>query len=115
MERIYPDDLFIDTAFSKATEFFKNEVLPELLGKWYSKTCTTCPLSTTSNFDKSNDENMPPPSSSVTWCYCKGEEMGEMIGCDSESCPIQWFHTACLKMKHTPTGKRFCPECTKKL
>ena len=32
-----------------------------------------------------------------------------MIFCDNDDCPIQWFHTSCLKMKRVPKGKWFCP------
>ncbi len=34
---ILRDEEFLMTAIEKATEFFKYSILPELLGKWYSK------------------------------------------------------------------------------
>ena len=37
VERIYLDNTFISDAMDKATSFFKVAVLPELVGKWYSK------------------------------------------------------------------------------
>ena len=37
IERILPDDAFMEHATEKATEFFKHAILPELLGKYYSR------------------------------------------------------------------------------
>ena len=36
--RIVLDEHFIDSAIAKAMLFFKAEVFPELVGKWYTKT-----------------------------------------------------------------------------
>ena len=35
--RIEPDDYYIAQAFDNATAFFKYGILPELVGKWYTK------------------------------------------------------------------------------
>ena len=37
IERIIPADAFMEHATEKATEFFKHAILPELLGKYYSR------------------------------------------------------------------------------
>ena len=37
VQRIYPNEKFLATALEKVTSFIKLGVLPELLGKWYSK------------------------------------------------------------------------------
>ncbi len=42
------------------------------------------------------------------------KEEGEMIACEDDSCPIEWFHTSCLKLSNIPRGKWFCPDCRKK-
>ena len=36
-QRIFPDDMFMASALEKCEQFVKVAVLPELLGKWYSK------------------------------------------------------------------------------
>ena len=38
--RIKPDFEFMDETISKATAFFKQVILPELLGKWFTRTST---------------------------------------------------------------------------
>jgi len=51
--------------------------------------------------------------SSLTFCYCKGPEIGEMVACDNRDCTIEWFHLKCLKitLDSIPKGKWYCPDC----
>ena len=46
-----------------------------------------------------------------TYCICDGPEYGEMIACDDDECPVEWFHLACVGLKTAPKGKWKCPEC----
>ena len=51
----------------------------------------------------SNKQPVNPPETEAeeddgSWCYCKTNKGGNMIGCDNESCPIQWFHQECVQM-----------------
>uniref|UniRef100_A0A8C5YTY3 Zinc finger PHD-type domain-containing protein n=1 Tax=Marmota marmota marmota TaxID=9994 RepID=A0A8C5YTY3_MARMA len=45
--------------------------------------------------------------------YCLGNQVsyGEMIGCDNDECPIEWFHFSCVGLNHKPKGKCYCPKC----
>ena len=36
---------------------------------------------------------------------------GEMIGCDNDSCAIEWFHFNCVGLTNKPKGKWYCPKC----
>lgn len=36
---------------------------------------------------------------------------GEMILCDNDLCPIEWFHFSCVQLVSKPKGKWFCPNC----
>lgn len=38
-----------------------------------------------------------------TYCHCNRISFGEMIGCDNDDCPIEWFHLACVGL--TPETK----------
>ena len=114
IERIYLNKDFIRNAFDRASTFIKVGVLPELVGKWFSK----APLhqGSTATTDRQNAV-----SSTVTrstdgrekklYCICQQEESGRMIACDNEACPVIWFHVACLKMQRIPKGKWFCEAC----
>lgn len=112
IERIYPDEEFMASCIEKAQYFFQNAVLPELIGKFYSRpdtVSTNLPSESSiceSQQDTSTDEQV--------YCYCKGPESGKMIGCDNQSCPFQWFHFDCLNLKAPPRAKTwYCPDCRK--
>ncbi|KAG7458639.1 hypothetical protein MATL_G00222680 [Megalops atlanticus] len=46
-----------------------------------------------------------------TYCLCDQVSYGEMIGCDNEQCPIEWFHFSCVGLTYKPKGKWYCPKC----
>ena len=119
-ERIYPDSDFWHTCIDKATHFFRICILPEILGKWYTRPFSV-PLQTNSKTGGLSEQCSPCTSTSdgglnkKLYCYCKQPEDGvaEMIACDNPQCLIEWFHTDCLKIKHIPKGKWYCPDCRK--
>ena len=112
VQRIYPDDTFVDSALEKCEQFIKVAVLPELLGKWYSKE----PLKklNSASLEDDNDQTGTDHDDTGLCCYCRKEESGQMITCDNAECYIQWFHTKCLHVKKIPKGKWFCPDCCKR-
>lgn len=48
------------------------------------------------------------------YCTCRSVSYGNMVGCDNEECPYEWFHWSCVGLKSEPPGKWFCPECRAK-
>ena len=47
-----------------------------------------------------------------SWCVCGSPESGEMLGCDSKSCAIEWYHLQCTGFSQAPDeDKWFCPFC----
>ncbi|CAI9732033.1 of growth 1-like [Octopus vulgaris] len=46
-----------------------------------------------------------------TYCECNQVSYGEMIGCDNDLCPIEWFHFSCVNLTSKPKGKWYCPKC----
>lgn len=72
----------------------------EILGKFYTvpRNTSVAPAEATANNRDS-------------YCYCEGPDKGDMIGCDNENCPYQWFHLECLNIKAPKTKKWFCPDC----
>ena len=88
--------------------FIKLGVLPELLGKWYSRE-PVASISSTGN------EQVEECAHGELCCYCRKEEYGElMIYCDNNDCCIQWFHTTCLQITTIPKVKWYCPDCQRK-
>ncbi|XP_055637898.1 inhibitor of growth protein 2 [Toxorhynchites rutilus septentrionalis] len=61
-------------------------------------------------------EDTPPPEEAIdpdepTYCLCDQISFGEMILCDNDLCPIEWFHFSCVALMSKPKGKWFCPNC----
>ena len=100
MERIEPDMNFLDKAVAKAQLFFVQGVLPELVGKWYSR-----PHSQTVPGASADS----PPAAP---CYCQNEAVASLIiECKSGVCKIKLFHLTCLGLKNPPKRKWLCPDC----
>lgn len=36
---------------------------------------------------------------------------GEMILCENDLCPIEWFHFSCVSLQSKPKGRWYCPNC----
>lgn len=49
-----------------------------------------------------------------TYCYCDTVSYGDMIACDGDDCPREWFHLACTGLSAAPKGSWFCDECVSK-
>ena len=106
VQRITIEKEFIDDAMKRAEPFVKQGILPELVGKWFTRQKTS--------LNEEQIAEQPDVSTKQVWCYCKkGEEYGAMIACDNEHCPIEWFHFSCIQMdpSRAPKGKWYCPEC----
>lgn len=58
---------------------------------------------------------MPIDNSEPRFCSCRDYSHGSMIACESEECPYEWFHLACVGLtpEATPKGPWFCPTCSK--
>lgn len=61
-------------------------------------------------------DETPPPEEAIdpdepTYCLCDQISFGEMILCDNDLCPIEWFHFSCVALQSKPKGKWFCPNC----
>jgi len=46
------------------------------------------------------------------YCLCQNVSFGEMVACDNDECPYEWFHWSCVGLKSEPNGAWYCPVCT---
>lgn len=53
-------------------------------------------------------------SSEPVYCTCKRVAFGDMIACDNEDCPIEWFHYGCVNLTRKPRNAWVCPLCSNK-
>ena len=92
---VIKDKKFCNDLKIKHEQVFKKVLLPELV---------------TRNLDPSNNKTQK------LYCYCQRRSFHPMIGCDSISCKIEWFHYSCVNLVRTPAEKKkwFCPDCIKK-
>jgi inhibitor of growth protein 3 len=50
------------------------------------------------------------------YCFCQRVSFGEMVGCENDKCPYEWFHLGCVGLKEAPKDQDvwYCPECRPK-
>ncbi|CAC5396060.1 unnamed protein product [Mytilus coruscus] len=97
----------------KSKHLFITAILPELIGKFYSRLPNRQPLKPVVNNNLCEKESKSKDNEEELWCFCAQVESGKMIYCDNEECPIQWFHYTCLGISCAPRGKWYCPDCRK--
>lgn len=58
-------------------------------------------------------EHDPDDPDEPKYCYCNRGSYGEMVACDNESCPREWFHLGCTELREAPSEevKWYCREC----
>jgi hypothetical protein len=84
----------------KALHIFQVAILPELVGKFFTRT-TDHTVSTEDS------------SSQAVFCYCQDIEYGQMVACENSQCRFEWFHFGCVGLKTEPKGVWYCPDCRK--
>ena len=98
-EWILPVVDFISEQLEIAENFFHLAILPESIGKWFTRDHTSLPVVTVQC-----DEHIEEDDGS--WCYCQEIKGGDMIGYENASSSIKWLHKECLKAK-TPKESGF--------
>ena len=114
IERVLLDQGFIEEKLKKAERLFRLAIIPELLGKWFTRGNTQLPdmISTTDDLHEDADkigEDDDDDDDDGSWCYCKQPRRDAMVGCDNPSCKIKWFHMACLCISKAPKGSQLPP------
>ena len=97
-DRIYPDQLHSKTVMPKLELFWKICILPEVLGRWYTRRCDV-------------EENLQTDSNTI--CFCKGKPSGKVICCSNAKCQYKQFHTTCLALDVLIPKQWYCPHCCK--
>ena len=99
---------------TKQNNLFRQLLLPELIGKFFSRTNDVILNSTPVDQCSSSSLIVQNLTAEDVYCYCKGPEEGEMVACDNNDCKFKWFHMSCLKLSSLPKSKYwYCPDCRK--
>ncbi|KAL2139310.1 hypothetical protein VTI28DRAFT_5347 [Corynascus sepedonium] len=69
------------------------------------------------NEDDADEDDDQDVADEDVYCYCNQVSYGEMVACDGEGCPREWFHLECVGLKVAPKGnaKWYCEDCKKRL
>ncbi|KAF3385331.1 Chromatin modification-related protein YNG2 [Penicillium rolfsii] len=49
------------------------------------------------------------------YCTCRTVSHGDMVACDNDNCPYEWFHWKCVGLTREPVGTWYCDECRQTL
>jgi hypothetical protein len=96
LQRIPRDTAIWKDYTEKAEAVFRNGILPELLGKCFTR------IPKISVQDNSNMEQ---------YCYCKGTINGQLYPCANPDCELKYFHLECLNLKNALKKSWLCPDC----
>ena len=91
-QRLLPDTDHWKTVVPKLTNFWRICVLPEVLGRWYTR-----------RHDVKAVESI-----SVSICYCRTATMEDTVTCSNPKCQIVQFHYSCLGIVSIPK-LWYCP------
>ncbi|XP_031334306.1 uncharacterized protein LOC116164293 [Photinus pyralis] len=97
LERVYSDKTFWECESEKALAFFNNVIMPELLGKYFTRLLPLKQIST------NVQDNVPTSKHKV------GQH--DMICCANKYCSVQWYSLKDLKKKSVPKGVWYCKKC----
>ncbi|KAJ5580219.1 uncharacterized protein N7459_006204 [Penicillium hispanicum] len=66
------------------------------------------------DMDEDEDEDEGNEDTKV-YCTCRTVSHGDMVACDNDNCPYEWFHWKCVGLTREPVGTWYCDECRKTL
>ena len=98
MDRILPNEQHWTKVLPKLEAFWRICVLPEVLGRWYTRRCMV--------------EVKGPGDDSI--CFCRSLRDEDTVACSNEECPYGRFHTSCLSLGDVSIPKKwYCPHCSR--
>ncbi|KAJ5128350.1 Protein RTM1 [Penicillium atrosanguineum] len=62
-----------------------------------------------------DDDDEEGAEDTKVYCTCRTVSHGDMVACDNDSCPYEWFHWKCVGLSREPVGTWYCDECRKTL
>ncbi|PGH08688.1 hypothetical protein AJ80_07809 [Polytolypa hystricis UAMH7299] len=68
-----------------------------------------------SDEDVEEEEDDEGGEDTKTYCTCRSVSHGDMVACDNDNCPYEWFHWKCVGLTREPLGTWYCEECRKNL
>ena len=113
IERVPKDEAFFQNIISDLEHVFVYGILPEIVGKWYTRIPAAASLDNIVVVPQLQVDDVDKEDYEKLWCYCNQPSYGQMIQCEHSSCTIEWFHCDCLRIRKIPKGSWRCPSCRK--
>ncbi len=95
-QRVTRDTKIWDMYVENAKSVFINGILPELLGKCFTRI---------PKIEVKDSLNMQ------QYCYCNGTVKSQMFACCRPTCELKYFHLECLNLTNTLKKNWVCPDC----
>ena len=67
--------------------------------------------SNASERDLDDDDEDEGNEDTKVYCTCRSVSHGDMVACDNDNCPYEWFHWKCVGLTREPVGTWYCDEC----
>ena len=99
-QRILPEEQHWNSVLPKLTKFWRTCILPEVLGKWYTR----------QHFMAQVQNDTQPEPGGISYCRKNNDDKGVL--CRNPKCPILSFHLSCLKIESIP-NTWYYPHCRK--
>ncbi|EEP76843.1 conserved hypothetical protein [Uncinocarpus reesii 1704] len=61
--------------------------------------------------EEMEDEEDEGGEDTKVYCTCRSVSHGDMVACDNDNCPYEWFHWKCVGLTREPLGTWYCEEC----
>lgn len=61
--------------------------------------------------DLDDDDEDEGNEDTKVYCTCRSVSHGDMVACDNDNCPYEWFHWKCVGLTREPVGTWYCDEC----
>jgi inhibitor of growth protein 3 len=65
--------------------------------------------------DEMEDDEDEGGEDTKVYCTCRSVSHGDMVACDNDNCPYEWFHWKCVGLTREPLGTWYCVECRQTL
>ncbi|KAL1984842.1 hypothetical protein VTN96DRAFT_8597 [Rasamsonia emersonii] len=65
--------------------------------------------------EEMEDEEDEGGEDTKVYCTCRSVSHGDMVACDNDNCPYEWFHWKCVGLTREPIGTWYCDECRQNL
>ena len=102
--RRFEQELAMDPKFKETLDKLRADNGNSKVGSGRKKKATNV-----ADLDVEVDPNEP------LYCICRRVSFGEMVACDNEDCPIEWFHYECVGFKDNKIPILWrCPKCINK-